>query len=333
MRPHPRVLVQQVYIFESGSTVVKALVAGLIIVWLACSMALAEQGRGWRRRNRAPLEDQQDAITVDGTNRTYLLHVPKGLSPKKPVPLVLVFHGGGGHARGMPNFTGFDQLADSKRFIVAYPEGFNRRWNDTRGLSPADDVAFILALISKLQQSLPVDPKAVYATGISNGGFFSNRLACDLTDKIAAVASVAATMPETLLPVCKPTRPISVMYIHGKDDPIVPIEGGPIGPRPSHGRAVSLERAAQLWRDWNRTAPNAAVTELRDKAHDGTTAQRQVYGGGAQRTEVVVYTVNGGGHTWPGASPRLPALIVGKASRNLDATKVIWEFFQKHPMP
>src|SRR5581483_3824273 len=105
MRPHPRVLVQQVYIFESGSTVVKALVAGLIIVWLACSMALAEQGRGWRRRNRAPLEDQQDAITVDSTNSTYLLHVPQGPSPKKPVPLVALPHRGRGHARGMSTFT------------------------------------------------------------------------------------------------------------------------------------------------------------------------------------------------------------------------------------
>ena len=309
---------------------VKPSIAGLIILCLACSVVQAEQGRGWRRRNRLPIDDQQQAITIDATNRTYLLHVPKGLSAKKPVPLIFVFHGGGGRARGMPNLTGFDRLADSKRFIVAYPDGLNRRWNDTRGLSPADDVAFIRALIEKLEESLPIDSKAIYATGISNGGFFSNRLACHLTDKIAAIASVAATMPETLLPVCKPTRPISVMYIHGKDDPIVPIEGGFIGP--SNGRAVSLERAAQFWRDWDRTAPNAALTELRDKAHDGTTVQRQAYERGTQGTEVVVYTVNGGGHTWPGAQ-RLPSFIVGKSSKNLDATKVIWEFFQKHPMP
>jgi len=105
-------------------------------------------------------------------------------------------------------------------------------------LSPADDIAFVRALILNLDSSLPIDPKAIYATGISNGGFFSNRLACDLSDKIAAIASVAATMPETLLPVCNPSRPISVMYVHGKNDRIVHIEGGAV--MRNRGSALSL---------------------------------------------------------------------------------------------
>ena len=101
-------------------------------------------------------------------------------------------------------------LADQEGFLVAYPESFNKSWSDTRGLSPADDVGFIRALIEELQRTHRADPKRTYAAGISNGGFFSNRLACDLTDKLAAIAAVAATMPDTLVPACKPSAPISV---------------------------------------------------------------------------------------------------------------------------
>jgi polyhydroxybutyrate depolymerase len=198
-------------------------------------------------------------------------------------------------------------------------------------LSPADDIAFVRALILNLDSSLPIDPKAIYATGISNGGFFSNRLACDLSDKIAAIASVAATMPETLLPVCNPSRPISVMYVHGKNDRIVHIEGGAV--MRNRGSALSLAQAAKFWREWDHTASNPQITELPDQVHDGTSIRRETYAGGAQGTEVVVYVIDGGGHTWPGASQYLPVFMVGKASQNMDATKVIWEFFQKHRRP
>jgi len=203
------------------------------------SMTFGRQSSRWgKRRAQVPPEDQQATIVLDGTKRIYLLHVPSILPDERPVPLVLAFPGGGGHARNMPNFTQFDHLADAEQFGVAYPESFNKSWNDTRDLSPADDIAFVRALILNLDRSLPIDPKAIYATGISNGGFFSNRLACDLSDKIAAIASVAATMPETLLPVCNPSRPISVMYVHGKNDRILHIEGGAV--MRNRGSALSL---------------------------------------------------------------------------------------------
>ena len=187
--------------------------------------------------------DSEQTIQVGNLTRNYVLHVPEGL-PHKPVPLVLVFHGGGGHASNMPRFTGFDSTADAGNFVVAYPESFNTHWNDTRGLSPADDVAFIRALIAHLESTLNIDPQRIYATGISNGGFFAQRLACDLADRIAAVASVAATMPDTLVPVCKPSRPISVLFIQGTKDPLVHIEGGAVAG--THGRNVSLAAATSF---------------------------------------------------------------------------------------
>jgi polyhydroxybutyrate depolymerase len=279
---------------------------------------------------RSAAEDPRFSIDVNGTTREYLLHAPANLPAKKLAPLVLVFHGGGGQARNMARFTHFDAVADREGFFVAYPESFNKQWNDTRGLSPADDVAFIRALIEHLARAYPIDMRRVYATGISNGGFFSNRLACDLTDKIAAIASVAATMPTTLLPVCKPSRPISVLYLEGDQDPLVPIEGGRIGGRlrKSRGENISLAAAAKFWREFDGTAPSAQVDELPERAHDGTHVRRETWSGGKQETEVVVYTIVGGGHTWPGGIQYLPKMLVGRVSRQIDGTQVIWDFFR-----
>jgi polyhydroxybutyrate depolymerase len=146
----------------------------------------------------------------------------------------------------MPRFTGFDEIAASRGFIVAYPESVNTHWNDTRALSPADDVGFVRALIAEVERAYPVDHARVYATGISNGGFFSQRLACDLSDQIAAVASVAATMPETLVPVCHPSRSVSVMFIQGTADPLVPIEGGAIARTHAWAQCLAYGRDSSL---------------------------------------------------------------------------------------
>jgi polyhydroxybutyrate depolymerase len=288
-------------------------------------LTLCLTGNAW---GRGESNDKQTTITVGGVIRNYLLHVPASLPKGQPAPLVLVFHGGGGHARNMPNATHFDSLADEQGFIVAYPDSFNRSWNDTRGLSPADDVGFIRALIDELQRTAGIDPKRVYATGISAGGFFSQRLACDLTDKIAAVASVAATMPDSLVPVCKPSRPISVMFMNGTKDPLVHIEGGPV--LRDRGVAIALAAASKFWRDFDQTTSPAVMQDLPDHANDGTTIHREQFDGGKQGTQVVVYTIVGGGHAWPGGSQYLPAFLIGKASHNLDATAEIWKFFQKH---
>ena len=302
------------------------LIGAMAVVLLTIA---ASQGKSFARR--AASADGQGAITVGSTTRTYLLHVPGSLKPGKAAPLVLVFHGGGSHARNLPRFTQFDRLADQRGFIVAYPEGLNKHWSDGRGLSPADDVGFIRALVAELERSQNIDPQRVYATGISNGGFFSQRLACDLADKIAAVASVAATMPEPLVPACKPARPVSVMFIQGTKDPLVPIDGGPVAH--THGRCVSLAAASSFWRNHDQTSSTPVSADLPDDAHDGTRVHRDVYGGGQQGTEVVIYTIAGGGHTWPGGPQYLPVLLVGKASKNLEATQTIWEFFEKHSLP
>lgn len=297
------------------------------LVFIAVVLLLPSAAAG---RPRTPSGDQQRSVAVDGTTRTYLLHLPGSRQAGSPLPLVLVFHGGGSHAWNMPRFTQFDKLADERGFAVVYPEGINKHWSDGRGLSPADDVGFVRAVIAELERSQNIDPKRVYATGISNGGFFSQRLACDLADEIAAVASVAATMPDVLVPACKPARPISVMFIQGTTDPLVPIAGGPIAR--THGNCISLAAASSFWRKHDQTTSTPVSADLPDDAHDGTRVHRDIYGGGKQGTEVVVYTIDGGGHTWPDAPQYLPVFLVGRSSRNLDATRTIWDFFQRHQL-
>jgi polyhydroxybutyrate depolymerase len=278
------------------------------------------------------LGPRMSTLVVGGTTRSYILHVPHSWgqqAPTSPVPLVLVFHGGGGTARTMPRFTGFDEIADEEGFVVAYPESVNRSWNDSRQLSTADDVGFVHALIGELKGRYPIDPARVYATGISAGGFFSTRLGCDLAGDVTAIAAVAATMPEPLVPVCRPALPVSVLFMHGTADPIVKIDGGPV--LRDRGNAVSLVSAVRFWRDFDGTAATPVATDLPEESKDGTHVHRDAYRGGRQGTEVVVYTIAGAGHTWPGGSQYLPALIVGKVSANLDATTTIWQFFKAHP--
>lgn len=280
------------------------------------------------RRKGANADDQRREINVDGAQRKYLLYVPHSAEKNRKLPLLLVFHGGGGHDYNMPRFTAFDEIAEAHGFLVAYPESVNRSWNDTRNLSTADDVGFIRALIAELERTQSVDPRRIYATGISNGGFFSQRLACDLADRIAAVASVASTMPESLVPVCHPSQPISVMFMQGTDDPLVHIEGGNVAR--NRGRNISLAVAARFWRDYDQTEKTPESADLPHHDSNGTSVHRDIYSGGKQGTEVVVYTVRGGGHTWPGGQQYLPAFLVGKVNHDIDASQVIWEFFSRH---
>lgn len=315
-------------------------VAVILLVFLAIAALGMAALAGRLLRLRASLRnsatgDEKHSINVDGLTRNYLLHVPDDLPQGKPAPLVLVFHGGGGHDWNMPGFTHFDDLADQEHFIVAYPDAVNRNWNDSRGMATADDVGFTRALIANISRAHSIDAHRVYATGISNGGFFSNRLACDLSDRIAAVASVAATMPKPLVAECKPSRPISVLYIQGTEDPLVPINGGTVGfvHGRSRGENISLADSATFWRENDRMTSASEMKYLPDRFNDGTHVRREIWTGGKDDTEVDVYTIEGGGHTWPGGPQYLPKVIVGKASQNLNATRTIWEFFQGQELP
>lgn len=281
-----------------------------------------------RQVNRGTLKR---TMRVGNITRSYLLHMPASTEETK-LPVVLVFHGGQSQARQMERYTGFSDLADRNGFIVVYPEGVDRHWNDGRERAPnVDDVGFIVALIRQLKDTLKIDSKRIYATGISNGGMFSQRLACELSGTIAAVASVAASMPETQFQSCKPSRPISVLMIHGTDDPLIPYGGGTMPAGTLGGNVLPVSQVISYWAGHNRCSRKPISAEMPDRdMQDGTRVRREQYLQCMEGTDVVLYTVQGGGHTLPGGRQYLPERLIGITSRDIDGSQIIWDFFEKH---
>jgi polyhydroxybutyrate depolymerase len=253
----------------------------------------------------------------------------------------MVLHGGGGTGKGMVKLThgGFDRLSDREGFIVVYPDGIEKHWNDGRqNLSyrahreKIDDVGFISALIDHLAKEDSIDIKRVYVTGISNGAIMSLRLGCGLSEKIAAIASVAGSMPENMPSQCSPSRSISVLIISNTADPLVPWGGGEIrfGLR-RFGRVLSVPETVKFWVNHNQcSSPPNIIWEPDRDPKDGTSVRRESYSECQESSEVVLYVIEGGGHTWPGGHQYLPQWIIGKTSRDIDANEVIWDFLKKH---
>jgi polyhydroxybutyrate depolymerase len=277
---------------------------------------------------QAVRSEERRTLRVNGEDRAYLLDVPSGYRSAHPVPLVLVFHGAGGRAQGFARHTGFSAVAEREGFVVAYPQGLERRWNDGRGNgTPHDDVGFVRVLLDTLQEELGIDPRRIYATGISNGAMFSYRLACDLPGVFAAIAPVAGALPERLAPTCGHTLPVSVVAFQGTADPLVPYAGGGVAGR--QGSVLGAERSIAFWGEIDGCAGQPSTTLEPDRVRDGTRVRRLAYADCREGRAVVLYAVVGGGHTWPGG----PGVgrIVGRVTHELDATQVIWNFFAQHP--
>ncbi len=287
----------------------------------------------------------RDTMTFGGFKRSWLIHVPLSFSISKSMPLLIVLHGGGGTAMNMVKLTleGFDRLSDQKGFVVVYPEGIDKHWNDGRNSKVADsenenidDVGFISALIDNLIKKMSIDPRRVYATGMSNGAIMSYRLACELSNKIAAIAPVAGNIPVNLIPGCSSSQPVSVLAINGTKDPLVPFAGGEVtGPfgMKKMGKVLSAPESVIFWARKNNCSMTPLITYEPDiNPDDGTLIKKEVYNNGKNNSEVIFYIIEGGGHTWPGGNQYLGENIVGRTNRDINADEVIWSFFEKHTL-
>jgi polyhydroxybutyrate depolymerase len=278
---------------------------------------------------RAQSGETRQPLMVGGVARSYLLYIPSGSQAGRPLPLVLVFHGGGSRARAMTTHTGFTTVAEREGFAVVYPEGLQGRWNDGRGYGAShDDVAFVRALLDTLARRVTLDSGRLYATGISNGGMFAYRLVCDLPDVLAAIAPVAAAVPAALAERCAGAAPVSVAAFQGTADPLLPYAGGGRGAS-GRGEVLSALRSVELWARVDGCAAGPELEAARDSVQDGTRVRPRRWTGCGAGREVVLYTIEGGGHTWPNGPPVGPR--VGRVTRELDATEVIWAFFVAHP--
>ena len=277
----------------------------------------------------------QKSIESGGLERTYLVHLPPSYMKGTPTPLLIAFHGGGGDGEGMERLTHMDDVSDIAGFIAVYPDGVDRNWNDGRPeINPSvDDVGFVRDLLKQLESDYSIDAKRVYATGISNGGFMSYRLALDLDGTFAAVAPVGALMTEQLCRKPPPASPVSVLLIMGKDDPFVPWSGGDVtAGLKKRGTVVSTAATIDYWVKAESCVGQPVISELPDTdPSDGTRAREELYGGGREGAVVELIAVEGGGHTWPGGLQYLRERTIGKTSRDFDASEVIWDFFKQHP--
>jgi polyhydroxybutyrate depolymerase len=229
--------------------------------------------------------------------------------------------------------------ADRRGWVVAFPDGIANGWNDGRvpvskrdaERSRVDDVGFLAAVIADLDTRDGIDRKRVYATGISNGGFMCQRLAIELGDQLAAVASVTATLPKVHEPTT-PTSAVAVMLVNGTADPLVPYEGGQVqlfGAQ--RGEILSTDATVSWWlrHDGCTASPTEHALPDRDP-EDDTTVTVSTVEGCQSGSAVVRYRVEGGGHTWPGGKQYLPEAVIGRVSRDFDATRAIFDFFAEH---
>jgi polyhydroxybutyrate depolymerase len=274
------------------------------------------------------LGTRESALEHDGVTRTFLVHVPPSYDPQTPVPVVLAFHGGIGSGERLERSTGYSELSDQEGFLVVYPDGIDNRWNDgrTSGEATPDDVGFVEALITHLDETYAVDTDRVYAVGNSNGGIFTQRLACEIPDRFAAVTSVAGSLADGLDETCRPAGPPSVLMINGTDDPRVPFGGGPVGGR-QEGDVLPVPDTIARWAELNgcRTAPRTTRLPDRDES-DGTSVELVSFVGCDPGRSVAAYVIRGGGHGWPGSEgPSGPG--IGTQTNELDATLASWEFF------
>ena len=270
---------------------------------------------------------QVSSIVHKEDKRRYIVYTPPSYqsAPQQAFPVVFNFHGGGMSMAEQMLYTQMNKTADRHQFIVVYPQGIKQDWNVGFGmdyLTGTDDVGFTQAMLSKLKQDYRIDDKRIYATGLSRGGFFALRLAAELPQQFAAVASVGAPMPEPVVRHHQQRGKVGMLLIQGTADKVVLHEGKANG-------YLSAQGTFDYWRKHNGIEGATPQPRL-IPGPAGDTTQVSWLEQGAGGASVALLTVRDGGHTWPGADAFNIGLPIGKTTRAVDANDVIWDFFSKH---
>ena len=288
--------------------------------------------------------DFVDQLNVDGMARSYRVHIPACYDRAKPTPVVFAFHGLGMNSIAMLGMSGFNGLSERKNFIVVYGEAVNSKWNDGTG-GGADDVAYVQAVLQKLPRIANVDSRRVYACGISNGGFFTQRVASALPEKFAAAGVVSSSMITSAM--TSGGAKVPIVFFLGTEDPLLPwgdgrtkalgnlgesLGLGGLGsidnPMARMGGLVPVPEMIAFWTGRNGCSSGPSTTAMPDaNAKDGTKVKKETYGNG----DVTLYVIEGGGHTWPGSiEVKSVADLCGVTSQDIDASELMWDFFHRH---
>ena len=340
-------------------------------------------------------QETKEKITVDDTDRTFTVRLPRGYDPQHRYPVLILLHGMNQDADDMERLTKFDELADKDGIVAVYPVALHGRWNvgvqpqerspmtmgpgghrryggypgggggypgggggypggggrypgggggypggggqqpssrpsqGERKAAPANDIGFFNQMLDQLGSKFPVDPARIYVAGLSQGGFMSMRLGCDLSDRIAGVAAVGASMPKTMI--CVPSRPVPMLMINGTSDPVVPYGGGT-----EHNlnlATISVENSAKAWAKIDRCAEKPEKSKLPAREKGGMETKVDTYTGCQRSATVVLYSIKGAGNTWPGGEQYEVENTIGKTSQDLNADEKIWSFLVTQRLP
>jgi polyhydroxybutyrate depolymerase len=295
---------------------------GLFLVSLVGAAAVRKLALG----DTPPAGNKPGTIEVGGRTRDYFVHVPPSYDGQTAVPVVLVLHGATESPENVERLSGMSAKADKENFLAVYPRGTGRQeralmptWNAGECCAYAmenhvDDVAFLSALVDEIEQDYNVDAKRIFVTGISNGGMMSYRLACELSDKIAAIAPVEGAQDVP----CHPANRVSVMVFHGTADHLVPFDGGSTPFQLGSKRSdASVADTVAFWVKQDGCSP----APQRDET---AAVHTDLYSGCKDGTSVALYAIQGGHHMWPG---------VRLSGNSVPATDLMWDFFSKHPKP
>lgn len=264
-------------------------------------------------------------ITSGGIIRTYILYVPAMYNAANPTPLVFNFHGYGSNSQQQMYYGDFRGIADTANFIIVHPQGLssggNTGWNNFGTVASASiDLNFVSDLIDTLSAQYNINSTRIYSTGMSNGGFMSYDLACFLSSRFAAIASVTGSMMPSHVSACNPSHPLPVMQIHGTTDPTVSYNGASIG-------STHIDSLVKFWVNFNNCNSTPVFTPVPNiSTTDNCTAEHYVYNGGNAGSTVEFFKIINGGHSWPGSV--YP--VSSNTNKDFNASKEIWRFFCRY---
>lgn len=285
-----------------------------------------------QRINSIPKDGILETILIDGIERKYIVYLPKTkFQAEEKIPLLLMLHGRFGSAKLMMETYNMNAIADREIFAILYPDGFDHSWADGRGGTPADknninDVKFIESVIQRVAANYPIDQNHIFITGHSNGGFMTQRMLIEKTNLFKAGVSVTAHISKKVLMNSTPTKPISVAFISGTEDPLVPYDGGYVV---DGEEVLGAEDSVRRWIEWNQCSKQATFETI-NKQRDETSLEIYTYKGCKESAEVKLYKLIGAGHMWPGTKQKIPFVNLGKETSQLNASEEIWKIFKSH---
>ena len=288
----------------------------------------------------APFRTETKVLRIENLERSFEIFIPRNYHPSKDYSLVFVLHGGAGTGKKMLKYTRaqFNKLATRENFIVVYPNGIGKSWNDGARDTLAearkqniDDVQFFREMINHLEQKYSVNASQIFACGISNGGFMVQRLAYEMPEKIKAIAVVAANLSIVQWQKPRPEKPVSVLFINGTADPLVPYNGGHVTVfKQKRGEILSVDNSVKIWKEINNCNIKTKDIDFPDvDKSDACTAHKTCWiNSKNSKIKVALVRTENGGHTWPGTNTYLPKRIIGNTNGDFNACTEIWEFFK-----